>query len=154
MDNAGELRPVRNPIAFLEEVFGAIDPAYRDHSRLIYEMFRHGTAHVFKPHQLRNPSDSSTIEWVSYVGGRRDTIPYDERLLQVDHLQPLLLDPITKRYILPIAINVLYNDLLGAIDRFKYEIRTQYEADDPTLLQHYTRTIKALEEPDDTASSW
>ena len=38
--------------------------------------------------------------------------------------------------------------------RFEHEIRTQYEAGDPMLLQHYASTIKALEEPDGTASSW
>ena len=32
----------RKSVTFLEEVLGAIDLAYRDHGRLIYEMFRHG----------------------------------------------------------------------------------------------------------------
>ena len=39
---APENREGRKSVTFLEEVLGAIDLAYRDHGRLIYEMFRYG----------------------------------------------------------------------------------------------------------------
>jgi hypothetical protein len=159
---AGEMDNRRRKIAsgqksvqFLKEFFGTTDAAYRQHARLIYEMFRHGTVHVSRPHILKRRSDSSTIEWACYIGERQGApICYEGHPLQVDHLRPLLLDVAAKRYIMSLSIDTLYNDLLSVIERYEGEIRKQYEAGDPTLLQHYTSTIKALLEPDETALSW
>ena len=74
----------RKSVTFLEEVLGAIDLAYRDHGRLIYEMCPPWTVHVFRPHILRGLPDASTIEWLSYIGDRRDAIPYAGRLLHCE----------------------------------------------------------------------
>lgn len=104
---------------FLEEVFGGVDPMYQGHGRLAYEMYRHGTIHVFRPHKLARP-DGATIEWLAYKGERSNVpVRYATQHFSVSHLEPYLLDAGDNRSVLPLSINVLYQDLFGRYRRLR-----------------------------------
>ena len=140
-------------VAFITEVLGTVDPVYRQHGRLTYEMFRHGTIHVHRPHKLRRRS-GATIEFVSYKGSRSNfPILYESRTLRVSHLHPFLFtQPI--RYILPLSIYVLYDDLLAAIDAFSARLSSGGTRGGSTLLHNLSSTLNALMEADPTDESW
>jgi hypothetical protein len=140
---------------FIEEIFGRVHPVYGRYRRLAREMFRHGTIHVHRPNPLRR-NDGATIEWVLYKGERTEArICYGGHALTVNHLQPYLLDAPTRRYILPLSINTLYDDLLAAIDVYEQELRNRVVTGrDLTLLNNYGETMDALMQPEDTSLNW
>lgn len=140
-------------VRFLEEIFGKVDPSYARYGKLAHEMFRHGTVHVQRPNPLKR-DDGATIEWVLYKGERRDRIGYDGQLLTVNHLEPLLFDASVRRYILPVSINTLYNDLIRAIDVYEEEMRSRVAQGDVTLLNNYGETMDALMQPEETTLNW
>ncbi len=152
----GGHRPIatsRKAVAFITEVLGGVDGAYRQHGRLAYEMFRHGTIHVYRPHLLRR-RDGATIEFVSYKGPRSNApILYESRPLRVSHLHPHLFGR-PARYILPLSINVLYDDLLAAIDAFSTAVSSGAARRRTTLLRNLSSTMNALMEADPTKESW
>lgn len=141
-------------IRFLEEIFGEVDPIYRNYGRLAHGMFRHGTIHVYRPHALKRP-DGATIEWLSYKGKRRNArVSYDGQALSVNHLEPHQHDASAKRYILPLSINTLYEDLVAAITVYESTVKTQHERGDHALLQKYQDTMSALMTPEITELTW
>jgi hypothetical protein len=140
-------------VAFTVEVLGKVDGAYRRCGRLAYEMFRHGTIHVYRPNLLRR-RDGATIEFVSYKGARSNfPILYELRPLRVSHLRPhLFKEP--ARYILPLSINVLYDDLLAAIEAYSSALSRGETRGGTTLLRNFSSTMSVLMEADPTDESW
>lgn len=72
----------------------------------------------------------------------------------MSHLEPYLLDAGANRYVLPLSINVLYQDLLNAIDSYEQELKRRFERGDMTLLNNYRGTLEALFLPDATRLTW
>jgi hypothetical protein len=157
----GEMRGRRREIAttdkavrFLEEMFGKLDAVYTRHGRLAYEMFRHGTVHLQRPNRLRR-ADGATIEWVLYEGERRGApILYPRQPARVNHLEPFLIDETANTHALPVSINILFEDVLGAIDLYENELKTAAAKGDVALLTNYGNTMDALMQPEDTTLSW
>jgi hypothetical protein len=88
------------------------------------------------------------------VGGRGDQIKYEGQVLTVKHLGPYLFDASIKRHILPLSNNILFDDLLQAIDLYEAELKTRAAKNDNTLLGNYGKTIDALMQSDDTTLTW
>ncbi len=156
VDGAGrrKIADSSKAVRFLNEVFGEVDEAYRSHGELVYQMIRHGTVHIFRPHMLRR-ADGATIEWVTYEGGRRGvTVSYAGETLVVSHIQPLMMDASESRYVLPVSISILLHDLVGAIDVYEAQMNAQHDGGDTTLLERYGSTMAALVQSEATRLNW
>jgi hypothetical protein len=156
-DRAGRRR-IATPakaIAFLHEIFGQVDPLYGTHGALVYEMFRHGTVHVYRPNPLRR-ADGAILEWVIYKGLERQDalVLYGNTALTVAHLQPLCVHAVQRRYLMPLSVNLLYADVMAAIDIYEQEILSRLRQGDDRLLQNFSTTITALMEPENTRCTW
>jgi hypothetical protein len=142
---------------FLVEVFGAVHKDYKKYGGLLYDIYRHGTVHLYEPLTLRNSSTGQTIEWHVFkqeketrpptrVGGT--TKPWNLMLLHlIPTRKPGQTDP--NVWVLPVSINCLYSDLLAALD--VYAERLQKETD---LANRFQKTINALLIPEETDLLW
>ena len=100
---------------FIKDVLGKVDPLYEKYGDFLYEMYRHGTVHIYQPKTFINSQTKETLSWVTYKGSRNaDTQKYGE----VYHMQPKKMDN-TTQWILPISITCLFDDLVASINHLK-----------------------------------
>lgn len=155
-DRAGRraIATPRKAKRFLAGVLGEVEPVYARYGPVAYDMFRHGTIHVYRPHALKR-ADGATIEWLAYKGERSNApCRYERRVLSVSHLQPQEIDAAMQRWIMPLSINLLYEDLQRGIDVYEERMRTEVQAGDLTLLNHYSSAMEALMQPEATDLDW
>lgn len=136
---------------FIEDVLGNIDIAYRNNGKLLYRMYRHGTVHLYRPNILKR-NDNRIIIWVSYKGNRVDRIPYDNRVIDAQHVVPQNWS--ATEDILPVSINCLYNDLVDAIGRYYDMVEDEVNRGITRLQANYSNVVDALLLPDDTNLTW
>src|SRR5262249_55582040 len=60
-DRAGRriIATFKKAVEFLNTMVGRIEPLYRRHGAVAYEMVRHGTVDVNRPHSLKRRSDAT-----------------------------------------------------------------------------------------------
>jgi hypothetical protein len=130
---------------FIREILGSVDSLYEDNGDLLYEMYRHGTVHLFSPNELKG-RDGRVISWLLHKQGRQASIPVDGEHLEVRHLQPVEFKGCHR---LPVSIVCLCDDLNAAID----ELRGRLD-DRPVLLRRWNSAAAALCEPETTKLNW
>lgn len=139
---------------FLKEVFSKVDTLYRDCSDLLYEMYRHGTIHLYQPKEFFD-SQNRRISWYTYKGPRQAMLELkinvggQQRTLRIRgrHLTPLHVG--NQHWILPISINCLYEDLRDAIDKFVEMLRQN-----GSLVSKWNSTAQAILEPEEISMPW
>jgi len=137
----------RKTLDFIMDILGSVDCHYKDHDNadLLYEMYRHGTVHLYAPKVLKR--NGRELRWLLYKGHREARKIVDGRALKLRHMQPIEGDAVSDW--LPVSINCLYDDLNAAIDEFCH--RLQHE---PELCCRWESTARALRDPDETSLSW
>lgn len=158
LDRSGRKRITssRKAIRFLKEVMGKVDAQYDTLGELVYEMYRHGTVHLNRPHLLKRKSDGATIEWLVYKNSPRKNyeLEYDGQKITVSHMHPYLFDSTSKRYILPISMEGLYEDLLSALGVYRKALMENCARGDKELFDNFQSVRRELVLPDSTETSW
>jgi hypothetical protein len=104
-------------VAGLQNLFAHVDSAYRDRANELYDMYRNGTVHQFRPKILRNQAGQE-LHWLNYRGERRgQQIDLAGQALAVSHLAPLP-KANSQNFWLAVGSDVLVADLKAAIDLF------------------------------------
>ena len=144
----GEMEGNRRKIAsgpyatkFLQEVFGKIDSNYDKFGKLLWQVYRNGTVHLYQPLKFKN--QSKTIEWLVYKDQRTYTI----NGMSLTHLVPHKVAG--NRWVQPISINCLYDDLQSAIRDYSSRIMPG-----SILERNFRRTANALQIPEQTRLTW
>lgn len=131
---------------FIREVFAQIDELYRINGDLLYDMYRHGTVHIYSPKKLASKEfPDRTIEWLIYKGGREQWDYYEDKAVKFRHLKIIRWEE--NRFILPISIVVLYKDLLTAINLYR---KMLYEDKTGDLTKKFLSVADALDKDFDT----
>ncbi len=102
---------------FIEHVMAKTDPNYGKRAVELYQMFRCGTVHEFKPKILENKK-GELLGWLCYKGLRVDSIESDGQRMPVVHLEPVA-STATGRHWLPVSTLCLIDDLICSIEIFK-----------------------------------
>lgn len=135
-------------LCFIRKVLGSVDPQYQaqDNADLLYEMYRHGTVHLYAPKVLKR--NGRELRWLLYKGHREARKIVDRRALKLRHMQPIESDAVSDW--LPVSINCLYDDLRAAIDEFCALL----DADKNGRLEKWRQTADALCDPELTSLTW
>ena len=131
--------------AFISEILGHVDHLYQTNGKLLYEMYRHGTVHLYAPKELKRKR--RILSWMPYKEGREAWLIVDNRARLIRHLKPLQRDG--KSDWLPVSITCLYHDLRAAIDEFARRLST-----DQQLFDNWQSAAAALCEPECTELGW
>jgi len=103
---------------FIKEILSQVDELYEKHGDLLYDMYRHGTVHLHSPKKMASRTEpSKTIEWLLYKGDREHWEYYENRSVKFRHLKVIEWEK--DRFMLPVSIVILYEDLLEAIDLYR-----------------------------------
>ncbi|MBI2600462.1 hypothetical protein HYW42_00760 [Candidatus Daviesbacteria bacterium] len=103
---------------FIKKVLSHIDKLYEKHGDLLYDMYRHGTVHIYSPKKMVSRTDpNKTIEWLLYKGDREQWDYYENKAVKFQHLEIIKWEE--DRFMLPVSIVVLYRDLLESIDLYR-----------------------------------
>jgi hypothetical protein len=133
---------------FIKEIFGRIDNLYRVHGELLYDMYRHGTVHIYSPKKMiANKFPNRTIEWLLYKGGRESWDYYENKATKFRHLE--IIEWSKDRFILPVSINVLYSDLIETIVLYRQMLRNDKSK---RLLKNFSEVANALDNDFDSTS--
>ena len=137
-------------VRFIKEVLGSVDSQYRlaDNARLLHDMYRHGTVHLYAPKVLKSKRSRRELRWFLYKGHREARKIVDRRALKLRHMQPIESDAVSDW--LPVSINCLYDDLRAAIDEFCALL----DADKNGRLEKWRQTADALCDPELTSLTW
>lgn len=126
---------------YIKKVLSLIDEPYGIWGDLFYDMYRHGTVHIYSPKKLVSRTDpDKTIEWLIYKGEREQWDYYEDRAVQFRHLK--IIEWENNRFILPVSTIVLYKDLLVSIDLYRKMI---YEDKSEDLLNKFLSVADALD---------
>lgn len=103
---------------FIKKVLSQIDDLYGVNGDLFYDMYRHGTVHIYSPKKLASREfPDKTIEWLVYKGDREQWDYYETKAVKFRHLQ--IIEWGKDRFILPVSTVILYRDLLMSIDLYR-----------------------------------
>lgn len=132
-------------IRFIKDVLCSVDSLYGRNADLLYNMYRHGTVHLYEPKKLK--CGRRKLRWLLYKGQREDWVFADGPVLKVRHMEATKVDG--NSYWLPVSITCLYDDLLASIDHFCR--RLEREA---ALRDKWRKTANALCAFEDTTDRW
>jgi rRNA processing protein Gar1 len=133
-------------VGFIKDILGSVDCRYKHNADLLYEMYRHGTVHLYAPKVLKK--NGRELRWLLYKGEREKREMADRRALKVQHMQPIERDDESDW--LPVSINCLYDDLRTAIDEFCALL----DADKNARVEKWREAADALCEPEETLWDW
>lgn len=136
---------------FIKEILGVVDESYKLNGELLYEMYRHGTVHLYRPHRLKN-SNGRVLFWLTYKGSREYWTHYEHKAIKVRHLQ--ILKWKNKEYALPVSIICLYEDLIESVQLYFEKIENELKNGTNHLLNNYSTMVEALMKPEPTKLSW
>lgn len=85
---------------------------------------------------------SKTIEWLIYKGGRESWQYYENKAIKLTHLRTIKWNG--SRFVMPLSINVLYDDLHESIDLYRHMV---YESKE--LLGKFSSVVDALDNDHD-----
>lgn len=142
---AKEIATTKKAIAFIKDVLGDVDAAYRQNGALLYKMYRHGTVHLYAPRDLRR-KDERVLSWLPYRGDRGQWLSVP-RAHKVRHLNPIRGDDDSDW--LPVSITCLYHDLLASLDVLFGKVQRDSE-----LLTRWHCACAGLLDPDPTSLEW
>lgn len=126
---------------FIKNVLSQIDYLYELNGDLMYDMYRHGTVHLYAPKKLISRKyPKMSIEWLIYKGERECWDYYENRAIKLRHLQVIKWGK--DRYVLPVSISVLYSDLIVSIGLYRSMIYNDKSGD---LLRKFLSVVDALD---------
>lgn len=112
-------------IAFLANYFPENDSPYKKRPRLIYNIYRHGTVHLYAPKVVRRGKRGKRLGWLVYRGRRKARTKVGGTYINVTHLEPIK-NPVPSRknvdFLLPVSINALRDDLVQGIKNYSKAI--------------------------------
>jgi hypothetical protein len=126
IDHLGHLYSGRGPgqvgerfLDYLKHVMNRVDSNYGKRAAEIYQMYRNGPVHEFKPKVLENKK-GQCLGWLCYQGARNNhNLEISGEKMTVTHLE-LVKDPgHDKSFCLPVSMVCLIMDLLSSIDEFQ-----------------------------------
>lgn len=102
----------------MRDVMADIDPNYGRRADEVYEMYRNGTVHEFRPKVLEN-SKGQLLAWSMHNGERKENETTGAgQVLEMVHLLPLQIPTGGDgRYWLPVSTRCLIEDVAVGIDR-------------------------------------
>jgi len=104
-------------IRFIEDVMGNIDTNYKRNGRLLYCMFRHGSTHLLRPHQIKRKNSKFLFSWLWYSGRREWQIEIDNGDdFTIRHLQ--LYKKSSKEFELQVSFECIVNDTYNSMVDF------------------------------------
>lgn len=146
--NKTDFATAKKAKSFIKEVFSKIDELYQINGDLLYDMYRHGTVHIYSPKKLASKEfPNNTIEWLIYKGDREQWEYYENKAVKFRHLQ--IIEWEKDRFVLPVSIIILYKDLLESIDLYRKMIYADKSKD---LLKKFLSVADALDKYYDTTS--
>jgi len=126
---------------YIKKVLSEVDELYELNGDLLYDMYRHGTVHIYSPKKLVSRQyPKKTVEWLIYKGGREQWDYYENKSFKFRHLQ--IIEWAKDKFVLPISILVLYGDVVVSIDLFRKMI---YEDKSRKLLKNFLGVADALD---------
>lgn len=133
---------------YIREVLGEIDELYKINCDVLYDLYRHGTVHIFAPKKMISGVDNKkSIEWLLYKGDRESWQYYESRAKKFRHLR--IVEWNNNRYILPLSISVLYADLIESLVLYRQKVLTDETQD---LLKKFSSVVDALDTDFDEVS--
>lgn len=127
---------------YIKDVLSKVDKLYGTNGDLLYEMYRHGTVHIYSPKKMVSEGSlKRTIEWLIYKGDREQWDYLETKAVKFRHLQIMELEK--NRFILPVSIVALYRDLLVSIELYKEMI---YKDKTERLLKNLLSIADALDQ--------
>jgi len=113
----GKVTTSDKAIRFIEDVMGNIDTNYNRNGRLFYCMFRHGSTHLLRPHQIKRKKSKFLFSWQWYSGRRKHQLKIaNGSEITIRHLQ--LYKESSKEYVLPVSFECIINDTYNAMVDF------------------------------------
>jgi hypothetical protein len=133
-------------VVFLKEVFTAAtgDTGYQKYGEHLRDIFRVGTVHLRAPKRLQNGSCSTPI--LSWALMEHRTERLSGTTVDATHMQPVAIDARTT--VLPVAINVLFEDFITACDHFAKLLERENAAGGQDLLDRWRSTADILVTPE------
>lgn len=113
----GQSQVGRRSREFISQVMSETDPNYGRRAAELYQMFRCGPVHEFRPKILENKK-GELLAWLCYTGLRVDSPEIDGKRMPVVHLEPVAFT-IMGRYHLPVSTRCLIDDLMCSIEIFE-----------------------------------
>lgn len=126
---------------YIKKVLSEVDELYELNGDLLYDMYRHGTVHIYSPKKLVSRQyPKKTIEWLIYKGEREQWDYYENKSFKFRHLK--IIEWTKDRFVLPISILVLYTDVMTSINLFRKMI---YEDKSGKLSKNFLAVADALD---------
>lgn len=126
---------------YIKKVLSQVDSLYKINGDLLYDMYRHGTVHIYSPKKLVSREfPKKTVEWLVYKGEREQWEYLENRSVKYRHLQ--IIEWPEDRFVLPVSILVLYRDLLVSIELYQKMI---YADKSENLLKNILSVADALD---------
>jgi hypothetical protein len=147
--NIGERR---DTVTFLSDVVAVAtrDAGYKDYGAHLRDIFRVGTVHLRAPKRLENGASSTPIMGWGLMEYRTERLTGTG--LDATHLQPVAIDP--ARTILPVSINVLYEDFIKACEHFAGLLEAEQAAGGHALLDRWRSVADVIVTPEPTDLRW
>lgn len=80
-----KISTVNKAKSYIKHVLSKVDPLYESYGDLLYEMYRHGTVHLYQPKTFINKDTKETLSWLTHKGSR---IAEDEYNGKLEHMNP------------------------------------------------------------------
>jgi hypothetical protein len=118
-------------VSYMETYFVRVNDDYRDKSRLMYEMWRHGTVHEYDPKVFESKSHGFELRW----GANNTSVAHNRRW----HMKCLCRESAPGSYHWFINLFQLADDLKSSIGEFAADLES-----DPDLLAKARKNLKKL----------
>jgi hypothetical protein len=141
-----ELGQRNDTVTFLREVFvpSTGNASYQSYGEHLRDMFRVGTVHFRAPKLFENPACSTPI--ISWGLMEHRTERLSGTTVDGTHLQPVAINARTT--ILPVAINVLFEDFVTACEYFATLLENENAAGGHALLDRWRSVADVLATPE------
>jgi len=132
----------KKALRFIRDILGQIDPLYRLRGKLLYDIYRHGTVHLYAPKHYRNRKGRHLL-W--YIVKARS--PWSHSGIgTMHHLRITRVSP-GQRSAFPVSLFRLFFDLRRAIQRFAHLITQEQQSGGSRLRNRWVSTANEICKP-------
>jgi hypothetical protein len=133
-------------VTFLREIVAPAtgDVGYQNYGEHLRDMFRVGTVHFRAPKRFENPACSTPI--ISWGLMEHRTERFEGTTVDGTHLRPVAIN--AKTTLLPVAINVLFEDFITACAYFAKLLENENAAGGHALLNRWQSVADVLATPE------
>jgi hypothetical protein len=141
--NPNNIATTAKAVKYIDEVMSLVDPLYRQNGKLLVEIYRHGTVHLYSPISLKRNSDNRILQWEVYKGTRREMLIAGTVAAKwVTHMDIYHYD--ANNDVLPISINCLYEDLRQSIDEYCNLLQHEHASGLTTLKDNFVSAANQI----------